>query len=73
MTNGWKPVKSYKRLKKAELEALCIDLMKQLADTRLKIDAAGGASATWFDGKLIIVHPDMPPHVWDGEKMERVL
>lgn len=29
----------------------------------------GGASATRFRDKLVIVHPDMPAHVWDGETM----
>ena len=61
------------KLKKAELEALCIDLMKQLANMRLKLDAAGGASATLFNGNLIIVHPDMPAHAWDGETMIRLM
>jgi hypothetical protein len=30
------------------------------------------AKSVRFDGLLIIVHPDMPPHVWDGEKMSKM-
>lgn len=71
---SWKPVKGYpRRLKKAELEALCIDLMKKLADAKAQIESYGGATAIRFKGKIILTHPEMPAHTWDGEKMERIL
>lgn len=26
----------------------------------------------YFRGMIIIIHPDMPPHIWDGKTMARV-
>lgn len=43
------------------------------AGARIERECSGGAAATYFGGKLIICHPDMPPHMWDGEKMVRLL
>lgn len=31
-----------------------------------------GASSFRFRGLVFLLHPDMPPHVWDGEKMTRL-
>lgn len=31
-----------------------------------------GVDAVKYNGKIVIAHPDMPPHIWDGEKMTRV-
>lgn len=33
---------------------------------------SSGPHALYVNGKLIIGHPDMPPHMWDGEKMVRI-
>ncbi len=33
---------------------------------------AGGARAVRFQDKLVVVHPDMPAHIWDGEKIRRM-
>jgi len=67
----WKPTKA-KQATKAQLFQMLMDTLQKLAESRFEIDRAGGACATKFNGQLIIVHPDMPPHVWDGEKMERL-
>jgi len=30
------------------------------------------AASIRFDGLLVITHPDMPAHFWDGENMRRI-
>ena len=57
-----------------ELERVVTDLIKAARETgaRIERECSGGATATYFDGKLVICHPDIPPHVWDGEKMVRL-
>lgn len=35
-------------------------------------EAHGGASAIMFGGNLLLHHPDMPLHMWDGETLEPV-
>lgn len=34
---------------------------------------SGGASVTSYNGMLIIAHPDMPPHVWNGKTMTPII
>jgi hypothetical protein len=60
--NEWKEIAAewQERAEKAEA-ALAAELQRN-----------GGAAATYFNGKLVICHPDMPVHIWDGAKMERV-
>lgn len=43
-------------------------LAERLAQQKL----SGGAAATYFNGLLVLCHPDMPAHVWDGETMKPV-
>lgn len=31
-----------------------------------------GVDTAKFKGVVFVVHPDMPPHYWDGETMRRV-
>lgn len=34
-----------------------------------KVATIDPVQSAYFRGLLLIVHPDMPPHVWDGKKM----
>ncbi len=47
-------------------------LITENALLRERVQNAGGASAIRFKGNLIIVHPDFPPHIWDGKKMSPI-
>lgn len=33
---------------------------------------ADRASSIQFGGMLVVVHPDMPPHIWNGETMIKI-
>lgn len=59
----------------AELARALAGLLASARETgaRIERECNGGATATYFGGNLIICHPDMPPHMWDGEKMVRLL
>lgn len=71
MSDDWKPMRP-KEATKAQLFQMIVHLMRELAEAEAEVERAGGACATKFNGRLIVVHPEMPPHVWDGEKMERL-
>lgn len=32
----------------------------------------GGASAFRFHDLIVIAHPDIPPHIWNGKTLERL-
>ncbi|OHV24929.1 hypothetical protein EOS93_25275 [Rhizobium sp. RMa-01] len=38
----------------------------------LPVRSSPDVDAVRWGGKVIICHPGMPPHVWDGERMMRV-
>lgn len=59
-----------------EKDALVLKLMEMVrsleAELRREREHTGGAAATYYLGNLVLCHPDMPPHIWDGEKMEKI-
>ena len=59
----------------SELASALAGLLASARETgaRIERECSGEATATYFNGKLVICHPDMPPHIWDGEKMVRLL
>ena len=56
--------------------ALVLRLMERVAsleaELRKEREFTRGAAATYYLGNLILCHPDIPPHIWDGEKMEKI-
>lgn len=50
-------------------ELLAQEVGLALVDERAK---CGGAAATTYDGKIVVIHPEFPPHVWNGYKMEPI-
>jgi hypothetical protein len=36
------------------------------------LQSSDGLRFGMFRGSIIIVHPEMPPHMWDGEKMVKI-
>jgi hypothetical protein len=59
---------AFKRAHAHELEVA----QSHLLAAEAALAETGGAKATYFGGKLIICHPDIPPHLWDGETMQKI-
>lgn len=55
-------------------------LVQELVERVFKLESelaalkkhTGGASAFRFHDWLVICHPDIPPHIWNGTTLERL-
>lgn len=59
-----------------DTDALVRELVQHVVKLENELAAlkrhAGGASAFRFHDLIVVTHPDIPPHIWNGTTLERL-